>query len=197
MAFENELLQPRLVDAKAVGRNRTRVVLAPLERGFGQTLGNALRRILLSSMSGCAVTEVQIEGVLHEYSSIEGVHEDVIEILLNLKNLALSIENPARDEVLLTLSKQGEGPVVAGDIELDPDVTLVNPHHVIANLTKSGKLNMTLKVQRGRGYQPALPVVSDDDTTATTIGALRLDASFSPVRKVTYQVENARVDQRT
>lgn len=189
----SDFLKPRLVGVQQISKTRARVTLEPLERGFGHTLGNALRRILLSSMKGCAVTEVEIEGVLHEYTTIEGVQEDVIEILLNLKGLAIKMHN--RDEATLTLNKKGAGAVTAGDIQLDHDVELVNPQHVIAHLTKSGELNMRLKVERGLGYQPA--GVSDSEETDRPIGRLQLDASFSPVRRVSYVVESARVEQRT
>jgi DNA-directed RNA polymerase subunit alpha len=188
-----EFLKPRLVDVQQVSESRARVVLEPLERGFGHTLGNALRRILLSSMPGCAVTEVEIEGVLHEYSTIEGVQEDVIDILLNLKNLAVVLH--ARDEAVLTLEKKGLGAVTAGDITLDHDVEIMNPEYVIAHLTKSGALKMKMKIERGRGYVPAVGAGSEDEDRA--IGKLRLDASFSPIRRVAYNVESARVEQRT
>jgi DNA-directed RNA polymerase subunit alpha len=188
-----EFLKPRLVDVQIQDDRRAKVTLEPLERGFGHTLGNALRRILLSSLTGCAVVEVQIEGVLHEYTAIEGVQEDVIEILLNLKGLAIRMH--ARDEATLTLRKKGLGPVLASDITLDHDVEIVNPDHVIANLTQDGELNMTLKIERGRGYVPA-PLRSGSDE-GRAIGVLQLDATFSPVYRVTYTVESARVEQRT
>ena len=187
-----DLLKPRLVEVQKVSDTRAKITLEPLERGFGHTLGNALRRILLSSMPGCAVVEVEIDGVLHEYSTIEGVQEDVIDILLNLKELAILMHS--RDEVTLRLNKKGPGPVTAGDITLDHDIEVIKPDHVIANLTKSGELNMTLKVQRGRGYVPSTARDSEEDRP---IGRLQLDASFSPVHKVSYQVDSARVDQRT
>lgn len=188
-----ELLKPRIVGVDKLSDSRAKVTLEPLERGFGHTLGNALRRILLSSMDGCAITEVEIDGVLHEYSSIEGVQEDVIEILLNLKGVALRMH---RDEAMLTLSKKGPGDVTAGDITLDHDVEVVNPEHVIAHLTKAGELNMTLKVRKGRGYEPA-NVRADADEEGRPIGRLQVDATFSPVRRVAYVVESARVEQRT
>jgi DNA-directed RNA polymerase subunit alpha len=187
-----DLLKPRLVEVQKVSDTRAKITLEPLERGFGHTLGNALRRILLSSMPGCAVTEVEIDGVLHEYSTIEGVQEDVIEILLNLKDLAIVLHS--RDEATLSLNKKGPGPVSAGDITLDHDMEVIKPDQVIANLTKSGELNMSIKVQRGRGYEPSTARDSEEDRP---IGRLQLDASFSPVHKVSYQVDSARVDQRT
>jgi DNA-directed RNA polymerase subunit alpha len=190
----NEFLTPRNIEVQEISKTHAKVTLEPLERGFGHTLGSALRRILLSSMPGCAVTEVQIDGVLHEYSAIEGVQEDVIEILLNLKGLAIKLTG--RDEVELTLAKKGEGPVTAGDIQLDHDVEIVNPEHVICHLGSAGEINMKLRVARGRGYEPAdQRGLNDDETRA--IGRLQLDATFSPVRRVAYAVENARVEQRT
>ena len=189
-----EFLKPRLVNVQAINDRHAKVSLEPLERGFGHTLGNALRRILLSSMPGSAVVEGEIEGVLHEYTTIEGVQEDVLDILLNLKELAISMH--ARDEATLTLSKKGPGPVLASDITLDHDVEIANPDHVIAHLTKEGELNMTLYVGRGRGYQPAATRQSATGEERP-IGRLQLDASFSPVRRLAYVVEDARVAQRT
>ena len=189
----NEFLSPRHIDVQEISQTRAKVVLEPLERGFGHTLGNALRRILLSSMPGCAVTEVEIDGVLHEYSTIEGVQEDVIEILLNLKGVAVTLHNS--DEAVLTINKSGPGAVTAGDIQVNQDVEIANPEHVIANLT-SGSLNMRLTVTRGRGYVPADARISDEDETRA-IGRLQLDASYSPVLRVSYAVESARVEQRT
>ena len=190
----NEFLTPRHIDVQVVSSTRAKITLEPLERGFGHTLGNALRRILLSSMPGCAVVEAEIDGVLHEYSAIEGVQEDVIEILLNLKGLAIKLHG--RDEVTLSLSKKGPGVVTAADIQLDHDVEIVNGDHVIANLADNGSLNMKLTVRRGRGYEPADARQSDEEESRS-IGRLQLDASFSPVRRVAYVVENARVEQRT
>ena len=190
----NEFLKPRLVDIQQISDTRAKVVLEPLERGFGHTLGNALRRILLSSMPGAAVTEVQIEGVLHEYTTIEGVQEDVLDILLNLKGLAIVLH--AKNEVVLTLSKKGSGAVTAADIQVDHDVEIMNPDHVIANMTQNGELNMTLKVMKGRGYQPASQRKLEEGETRA-VGTLQIDASFSPVYRVAYNVESARVEQRT
>ncbi len=190
-----EFLKPRIVDVQSINDRTARVVLEPLERGFGHTLGNALRRILLSSMPGCAITSVEIDGVLHEYSSIEGVQEDVMEIMLNLKGVALQMHN--RDKATLKLSKKGPGAVTAGDITLDHDIEVVNPDYVIANLTKEGELNMTLHVEMGRGYVPAKARAEQEDEASSAVGALRLDASFTPVYRVAYTVESARVEQRT
>ncbi len=190
--FVSELLKPREIKVEAVSPNRARVAMEPLERGFGHTLGNALRRILLSSIPGAAVTEVQIEGVVHEYSAIEGVQEDVIDILLNIKNIAIRLN--AREEATLRLEKSGTGPVTAADIQLDHDVEIVNPELVLAHLT-GGKIKATLKVTRGRGYQPVAALVGEAETS--TVGLLKLEASYSPVRRVSYAVERARVEQRT
>ncbi|NOZ09828.1 MAG: DNA-directed RNA polymerase subunit alpha [Gammaproteobacteria bacterium] len=187
------LLKPRLIDVQQLDATRARITLEPLERGFGHTLGNALRRILLSSMPGCAVTEVKIDGVLHEYSSIDGVLEDVFEILLNLKNVAIRMHG--RDSAVLKLSKKGPGPVTAADITEEHDVEVINQDYVIANLTKGGSVNMELTVCSGRGYQTVDTRTSGDEGKA--IGVMQLDASFSPVRRVSYSVENARVEQRT
>ncbi len=186
-----EFLKPRLVDIEQISPTHAKVTLEPLERGFGYTLGNALRRILLSSMPGCAVTEVEIDGVLHEYSSKEGVQEDVIEVLLNLKGLAVSIEG--KDEATLTLNKSGAGPVTAGDFTHDGDVEIVNPEHVICHLTGDYELVMRVKVERGRGYVPAASRQSADDDERP-IGRLLVDASFSPVERIAYSVDAARVE---
>ena len=189
----NEFLTPNHIDLTEISPTHAKVVLEPLERGFGHTLGNALRRILLSSMPGSAIVEVQIEGVEHEYSTLEGVQEDVIEILLNLKGVALSLNE--RDEAHLTLSSTG-GVVTADDIQRDHDVEIANPEHIIAHLADDTTLTMTLKVSSGRGYQPVDVRYNDDEETAA-IGVLKLDASFSPVRRVAYTVDSARVEQRT
>ena len=189
-----EFLRPRLVDIETVSTTRAKVTLEPLERGFGHTLGNALRRILLSSMPGCAVTEVEIDGVLHEYSSKEGVQEDIIEILLNLKGLAISLEG--KNEAVLTLTKSGEGPVTAADIQHDGDVEIANPTHVICHLTGDGSISMRIKVEMGRGYVPA-SARRDAEEEDRAIGRLLVDASFSPVVRIAYDVDSARVEQRT
>lgn len=192
--FVTDFLKPRLVNVQAITPLHAKVSLEPMERGFGHTLGNALRRILLSSMPGCAVVEVEIEGVLHEYTTIEGVQEDVLDILLNLKELALVMH--ARNEATLTLSKKGPGPVLASDITLDHDVEISNPEHVIANLTKDGEINMTLKIAKGIGYEPTT-VRNSESGEDQPIGRLQLDATFSPVKRISYEVEAARVEQRT
>ncbi|SFC47654.1 DNA-directed RNA polymerase subunit alpha [Marinospirillum celere] len=189
-----EFLRPRDIKVETLSPTRAKIILEPFERGFGHTLGNALRRILLSSMPGCAIVEAEIEGVEHEYSTLEGVQEDVIEILLNLKQVAVKIHS--RDDAVLTLKKQGPGPVTAGDLQGDHDVEIINPDLVIANLNGGAQLNMQLRVEKGRGYVPADARVSDDDETRP-IGRLALDATFSPVLRVAYAVEAARVEQRT
>ena len=189
-----EFLKPKSVKVTATSARHARIVIEPFERGFGHTLGNALRRVLLSSMPGCAVTEVEIDGVLHEYTSIEGVQEDVVDILLNLKGIAIRMHS--RNETELRLHKKGPGPVTAGDIQADHDVEIVNPELVIATLTKPIDLNMTLKIERGRGYRPAAQRIEFEEPSRP-IGRLQLDASFSPIRRVTYGVESARVEQRT
>jgi DNA-directed RNA polymerase subunit alpha len=188
------LLKPRLVEVVSKTPNHSRIVIEPLERGFGHSLGNALRRVLLSTIPGCAVTDVEIEGVLHEYTTIEGVQEDVIDILLNLKKLAVVLHS--KDEVELTLTKNGAGCVTAGDITLPHDVEIVNPDLVIANLTQAGVLNMKIRVRRGRGYEP-VSVRKANAEHSLAVSALQLDASYSPVVKVAYQVESTRVEQRT
>lgn len=192
----NELLTPRHIDVQQISPTRAKVVLEPLERGFGHTLGNALRRILLSSMPGCAIVEAEIDGVLHEYSAIPGVQEDVIEILLNLKGVAVVLHG-ARDRAILSISKKGVGAVTAADIVADGDVEIRNPDHVICHINShASAVSMRLIIARGRGYQPSdSRNVGDDENR--TIGRLQLDASFSPIVRITYVVENARVEQRT
>ncbi len=187
-----DFLKPRIVDVNAISDRHAKITLEPLERGFGHTLGNALRRVLLSSIPGYAVVEAEIEGVLHEYTAIEGVQEDVVDILLNLKNLAVRLH--AKDEAMLTLVKQGPGVVTAADIEAGHDVEIKNPELVIAHLNKAGELRMNLRVKKGRGYEPATAREQEEDRP---IGRLQLDASYSPVRRVAYNVESARVEQRT
>jgi len=187
------LLKPRIIDVQTLSPVHARVVMEPFERGYGHTLGNALRRILLSSMPGYAPTEVSITGVLHEYSTLDGVREDVVDILLNLKGVVLKLHN--RAETTLSLTKHGEGVVTAGDIEVTHDVEIINPEHVIAHIAPGGKLEMQIKVEGGRGYVPANVRPSIKESKG--IGHIMLDASFSPVRRVSYQVESARVEQRT
>lgn len=190
----SDFLTPRLIDVVELSETRAKITLEPLERGFGHTLGNALRRILLSSMPGSAISDVEIDGVLHEYSAIEGVQEDVIEILLNLKGVSVIMND--RDSTVLTLNKKGPGVVTARDIQLDHEIEIKNPDHVIAHLNGTGELSMKLTVTSGRGYQPVDSRVTDDDESKA-IGRLQLDASYSPVRRVSYVVDSARVEQRT
>lgn len=187
-------LTPRVIQVKKISPTKAEIVLEPFERGFGHTLGNALRRILLSSMEGAAATAVQIDGILHEYSTIEGVREDVVDILLNLKGIAFQMFG--RREVVLELHKNTPGPVTAGDIQLEHDVEIVNPDHIIAHIVKDGKLDMRITVALGRGYQPA-NVNIQGEGKGHTVGQLFIDASFSPVRQVSCHVENARVEKRT
>ena len=187
-----DFLTPTEIVVEESGPTRSKIVLEPLEQGFGHTLGNALRRIILSSMPGTAVSEVKIDGVLHEYSTIEGVQEDVIDILLNLKDLSVRLTEV--EDAELTVSKSGSGTVTAADIDLPTGVEIINPDHHIATLNDEGSINMTMKVTRGRGFVPVRPL--DEDEGQET-GLLRLDATYSPIKRVTYQVDNARVEQRT
>ncbi len=189
-----QVLRPRGPQIEKIAENRAKVVIEPLERGYGHTLGNALRRVLLSSIPGFAVTEVEIDGVLHEYTTVEGLQEDVLEVLLNLKDVAIRMHNGDSD--VLELRKQGPGVVTAGDIKTSHNTEVLNPELIIANLTKDVALNMRLTISRGFGYQPAAARRRPDEQ-AHTIGRLMLDASFSPVRRVAYSVEAARVEQRT
>tara|TARA_B100001057_G_scaffold158679_1_gene159220 strand:- start:230 stop:1210 length:981 start_codon:yes stop_codon:yes gene_type:complete len=187
-----DFLTPTEIVVEESGPTRSKIVLEPLEQGFGHTLGNALRRIILSSMPGTAVSEVKIDGVLHEYSTIEGVQEDVIDILLNLKDLSVRLTEV--EDAELSVSKSGSGTVTAADIELPNGVEIINPDHHIATLNDEGSINMTMRVTRGRGFVPVRPL--DEDEGQET-GLLRLDATYSPIKRVTYQVDNARVEQRT
>ena len=192
--MQTNLLKPKAINVEPLGGHRAKVTLEPFERGYGHTLGNALRRVLLSSMVGYAPTEVTIAGVLHEYSTVDGVQEDVVHVMLNLKGVVFRLHN--RDEVTLVLRKEGEGPVTAGDIQTPHDVEIVNPEHIVAHLAQGGKLDMQIKVEKGRGYVPGNMRRFGDETTKA-IGRIVLDASFAPVRRVSYAVENARVEQRT
>lgn len=189
----HEFLKPKLVKVERLSATHSKVTLEPLERGFGHTLGNALRRVMLSSLPGAAITEVQIEGAVHEFTTLEGMQEDVIELLLNLKGVAVRLSG--RDQAVVRLSKRGPGVVTAGDIEVGHDVEIINKDLYLATLMASGKLDMTLTVRVGRGYQPA--AVAEEGEEVPSIGTLRLDALFSPVRQVSYSVEAARVEQRT
>ena len=192
--MQNNFLKPRIINVESLGGGRSIVEMEPFERGYGHTLGNALRRVLLSSMTGYAPTEVTIAGVVHEYSTLDGVQEDVVDLLLNLKGVVFKLHN--RDSITLTLKKSGPGVATAADIELPHDVEVINPEHVIANLADNGKLDMQIKVEKGRGYVPGNVRRLSEDVNKT-IGRIILDASFSPVRRVSYSVESARVEQRT
>jgi DNA-directed RNA polymerase subunit alpha len=189
-----EFLTPKHIQVEQRSITHASVVLEPLERGFGHTLGNALRRILLSSMPGCAIVETEIDGVLHEYSTLEGVQEDVIEILLNLKGVAVQLNSVDRAEI--SLDRKGPGVVTAGDFQVGHDIEIANPEHVIANLNENGSLKLRAQVERGRGYEPA-DIRSADEEESRVIGSLMLDASYSPVQRVSYKVDSARVEQRT
>jgi len=188
------MLKPKAAVVEQISENRAKIVLEPLERGFGHTLGNALRRVLLSSIPGAAITEVEIDGVLHEYTAIEGLKEDIIEVLLNLKEVSLRLHE--RDEAVVVLKKEGKGEVRAGDIETGHDVDIVDPDHRICSLTKDAAISMRLTVSKGVGYQPAARL-DIGENESRPIGKLTLDASFCPVRRVSYAVESARVEQRT
>jgi DNA-directed RNA polymerase subunit alpha len=193
MSNTGELLKPRIVEVNSISPRQARITLEPFERGYGHTLGNALRRILLSSMQGYAPTEVRITGVVHEYSALEGVQEDVVDILLNLKGLAVKLNS--RDEAMISIKKSGEGPVTAADIQSGHDVEILNSDHVIAHLTKGGTLEMEIKIEGGRGYVPASTRVLSDESRP--VGVILVDALYSPVKKVSFNVESARVEQRT
>lgn len=186
-------LIPRIIEVQNISPVQAKVIMEPFERGYGYTLGNALRRILLSSMHGAAATEVRIAGVVHEYSTLEGVQEDVIDILLNLKNIVFKLH--ADNKAELSLKKNIDGIVTAADIECTHNVEIINPDQVIAHIVKGGKIDMQITVEKGRGYVPAnLRRSTEIDSQ---VGSILLDASFSPIKKVSYIVENARVEQRT
>jgi DNA-directed RNA polymerase subunit alpha len=187
------LLKPKLVEVVSESVNHARIVIEPLERGFGHSLGNALRRVMLSSIPGYSVTEISIDGVLHEYTTIDGVQEDVLDIILNLKKLAVVLHG--RDDVMLTLRKFGQGVVTAGDIELPHNVEIINPQQVIAHINQDVELNIKIKVEKGRGYVPAN--VRKEQYDDIPVGVLMVDASFSPIVRVAYHVESTRVEQRT
>ena len=188
-----ELIKPLKLEVQpgADAARTATIVAGPLERGFGLTLGNALRRVLLSSLQGAAVTSVQIDGVLHEFSAIPGVREDVTDIVLNIKSLDIKLS--AEGSKRLTLKGSGPGEVKAADIETGADVEIMNPDLVICHLDKGAKLNMELTVENGKGYVPAVQNRPEE----SPIGLIPVDAVFSPVRKVTYKVDNSRVGQVT
>ncbi len=190
----NSFLTPRIIEVHNLSPLRAKVVMEPFERGFGYTLGNALRRVLLSSIPGCAPTKIHIGGVVHEYSSIDGLQEDIVDLILNLKGVVLKLHN--KDSVVLTLKKETEGIVTAGDIESSHDVEIINPEHVIAHITSGGRIEAQITVEKGRGYLPSTNL-SREDKSLSSIGDILLDASFSPIKRVSYTIENARVEQRT
>lgn len=191
--FNSVLLQPRNITVDNEG-NISKVVLEPLARGFGHTLGNALRRILLSSIEGAAVVECEIEGVLHEYSAVEGVQEDVMDILLNLRSLAISM--PEGEEATIRLSAKKVGLVTAGDFELPHNVEIINPEQPIATITSDKRpFTVVCRIEKGLGYRPAAPI--DDAEETQSVGKLKVDAMFSPISRVSYRVEAARLEQQT
>ncbi|MDP3560819.1 MAG: DNA-directed RNA polymerase subunit alpha [Legionellaceae bacterium] len=193
----NEMLTPKVLKVQSDTLFHSRIVLEPLEPGYGYTLGNALRRILMSSMPGCAITEVSIDGVLHEYSTIEGVEEDVINILLNLKEVAIQMS--VGTIATLTIDKQGPCQVTAGDIQLTHGVEILNPELVLAHLNEYGKLKMTLQVEKGIGYHTAEahPMMFEEEVQKKSVGKLKIDNAFSPIKKVAYFVDKTRVENRT
>ncbi len=173
------------------GERKAQIVVEPLERGFGITLGNALRRVLLSSLQGAAVTSIKIEGVLHEFSSVQGVREDVTDIVLNIKALNIRMHSPEKKRI--TLKATGPGQVTAGQITTDADVEIIDKDQVICTLDKGAKINMEMTVETGKGYVPA----SQNRPEEAPIGLIPVDALYSPVKKVTYRVEHSRVGQVT
>jgi len=192
-----DMLAPKIVKVHSDKPNQFSIVLEPFERGYGHTMGNALRRILMSSMPGTAIVEVQIDGVVHEYSAIDGIKEDVVNLLLNLKGVAIRMT--VGDEALLKVSKKGPGIVRAGDIELTHGVEIVNPDLPLATLSQNGELNMTLRVKRGVGFHlsDVSEYIDEMEEVTKTVGVLKLENAFSPVTKVAYSVDNARVENRT
>jgi DNA-directed RNA polymerase subunit alpha len=182
---------PRITHEE-VNEDRGVFSIEPLDRGFGYTFGNSLRRVLLSSLEGAAVTSVKIEGVAHEFTTLKGVREDVTDVILNLKNLICLLHGES-PEVEVRLDKKGAGPVTAADIEAPADLEILNPDLEIANLSDKGRLEITLTIGRGRGYVPA----ELNRGPEHTIGVIPVDSIFSPVRRVSYEVEAARVGQRT
>ncbi|MCF6288426.1 MAG: DNA-directed RNA polymerase subunit alpha [Proteobacteria bacterium] len=194
-AILTKLLRPKVVAVKEESQNKATIVIEPLERGFGHTLGNTFRRILLSSIPGHAITNVKIDGVAHEFSTIEHIKEDVVEILLNLKGIAFRVDDRDDEEFEISLSKSGAGVVTAADIQVSDGMSVADPEHVICHIAGKGSINMTMTVKEGIGYEPAIKTKGDEETRS--IGSLDLDASYCPVRRVSYEVENARVEQRT
>jgi DNA-directed RNA polymerase subunit alpha len=193
MSNTGDLLKPRIVEVNSISPRQARITLEPFERGYGHTLGNALRRILLSSMRGYAPTEVKIAGVLHEYSTMEGVQEDVVDILLNLKGLAVKLNS--REDALLTIRKSGEGPVTAADIETSHDVEIINP--ITSSPTSPRAASWTWKSRSKRVVAMSRPACVVKEEESRPVGVILIDALFSPVSKVSFSVESARVEQRT
>ena len=186
-----DFLKPKLVDSVELSANEYRVVLEPFERGFGHTLGNSLRRTLLSSMVGSAITEVSIDGVMHEFSTIEDVQEDVLDILLNLKEASVGLN--ASETATVIIEKEGPCQLTVADIEANgTDVSVFNPGKVIATINEGGKIRMTITIGTGVGYDAAVSRTADSET----IGSIQLDASFSPIKRVSFTVESARVEQK-
>ena len=183
------IVQRPQISEEVISDNRSKFTIEPLEPGFGYTLGNSLRRTLLSSIPGAAVTQIKIDGVLHEFSTIEGVTQDVTDVVLNLKELVIRSENEEATNVHLRVS--GPAEVTAGDIELPAGVEILNPDHGIATLNKNGSLSMELRIEQGRGYVAASTAPNE------AIGTIPIDALFSPVKRVTYEVEPTRVEQMT
>ena len=192
-SFLANMLKPKVSSIERISSTVAKITIEPMEKGFGHTMGNALRRTLLSSIPGCAATNVNIKGVVHQYMTLEGVQEDIIDILLNLKSLSVNIFD--RDETTITLNKSTPGPVLASDFELSHDVEIYNPEMLIANLSTGGALEMQVKIKRGIGYQPV--ALQDNTSDDSNVDDLKIDASFSPIKRVSYSVESARVDQRT
>ncbi len=186
-----DFLKPKLVESSQTGVNEFKVILEPLERGFGHTLGNAIRRTLLSSMTGFAVTEVVIDGVMHEFSTIDGVQEDVLDILLNLKEVSVVLNTTETAQVVI--DKKGPCEITVADIETNGiDITTFNPDKVIATINDEGHMRMTLKITTGIGYDAAASRTDE----ASSIGGMQLDASFSPIKRVSFTVDAARVKQK-
>ena len=188
--FDIPDLKPQVIKVEDLQPQHSRIILGPFERGFGHTLGNVLRRILLSSMPGAAIVAAEISGIVHEYETLPGVHEDVLDVLLNLKGVSICLHN--RSETTLRLQKEGEGPVSASDITLNADTEIVNSNHLICHLSEGAKIDMHLTVHSGRGYVPA-----DRKAASGIVGVLPIDASFSPIKRVSYKVEDTRVLGRT
>ncbi|WP_428264632.1 DNA-directed RNA polymerase subunit alpha [Haliangium sp.] len=186
-----DLIRPRMLETEQKTSTYGKFSCEPLERGFGTTLGNSLRRVLLSSLQGAAITHAHMEGALHEFSSLAGVVEDVTDVILNLKETLIKVDEE-KNSYTIRLDKEGEGPVTAGEITTGPGVTILNPEHVICHLSRDGRVSMELIVGTGRGYVPA-----ERHTTNPGVGYIPIDALFSPVKKANFTVTNARVGQQT